>query len=96
MKKCFDKCGNKLKFTEDLIANLIYYNECDDGNLENGDGCSESCQVEDGYFCLKSSDVDLFKGTTTDMSSPTDQDFSKLNLNVKIDPDICYFIGNLL
>ncbi len=25
--------------------------ECDDGNQENGDGCSDTCQVEEGYTC---------------------------------------------
>jgi cysteine-rich repeat protein len=25
--------------------------QCDDGNTENGDGCSESCQVEPGFQC---------------------------------------------
>lgn len=24
---------------------------CDDGNVENGDGCDEDCHVEDGYVC---------------------------------------------
>ena len=24
---------------------------CDDGNRQNGDGCSSTCQVEDGYLC---------------------------------------------
>ncbi|MBT7102621.1 hypothetical protein HN935_03880 [archaeon] len=26
--------------------------ECDDGNLTNGDGCSSSCAVESGYYCV--------------------------------------------
>jgi cysteine-rich repeat protein len=26
-------------------------NDCDDGNLKNGDGCSEVCQVEPGFEC---------------------------------------------
>ena len=25
--------------------------ECDDGNVVNGDGCSESCEVEDKFDC---------------------------------------------
>ena len=24
---------------------------CDDGNRENGDGCSSNCAVESGYIC---------------------------------------------
>lgn len=37
-------------------------NECDDGNLIDGDGCSSSCRIETGYTCYKvenSSDVCL-------------------------------------
>lgn len=26
---------------------------CDDGNLENGDGCSNTCTVENMYTCTK-------------------------------------------
>lgn len=26
--------------------------ECDDGNLENGDGCNAQCKIEENYFCL--------------------------------------------
>lgn len=25
--------------------------ECDDGNLQDSDGCSSSCKVEQNYFC---------------------------------------------
>ena len=25
------------------------YEQCDDGNIRGGDGCSEECQVEPGY-----------------------------------------------
>lgn len=26
--------------------------ECDDGNVENGDGCDEQCHVEANFSCL--------------------------------------------
>ena len=26
-------------------------NECDDGNLDSGDGCSPTCRIESGYIC---------------------------------------------
>ncbi|KRX10190.1 hypothetical protein PPERSA_08648 [Pseudocohnilembus persalinus] len=29
--------------------------ECDDGNNQNGDGCSKYCTIEDGYTCMNSS-----------------------------------------
>jgi cysteine-rich repeat protein len=25
--------------------------ECDDGNLENGDGCNSTCKIERGWKC---------------------------------------------
>jgi cysteine-rich repeat protein len=25
--------------------------QCDDGNMWNGDGCSNTCEIEDGFFC---------------------------------------------
>jgi cysteine-rich repeat protein len=28
--------------------------ECDDGNEDSGDGCSEICEIEDGYTCTNS------------------------------------------
>ena len=31
--------------------------ECDDGNLENGDGCSSECQIEPGFMCNGGSDI---------------------------------------
>lgn len=30
--------------------------ECDDGNTNNNDGCSSTCEIEDGYFCKIDSD----------------------------------------
>jgi len=30
--------------------------ECDDGNLNNGDGCSSKCTVEEGYECTSHTD----------------------------------------
>lgn len=38
---CFEYCGDGLKFVH----------ECDDGNNNDGDGCSRDCQVEAGYTC---------------------------------------------
>jgi cysteine-rich repeat protein len=33
---------------------MMYEEECDDGNLINGDGCSLNCKVERGYYCVYS------------------------------------------
>jgi len=29
-----------------------FLEECDDSNTESGDGCSSTCSVEDGFFCI--------------------------------------------
>lgn len=39
---CVEICGDGKNF------GLV---ECDDGNLINGDGCSSTCQIEDGWTC---------------------------------------------
>jgi large repetitive protein len=36
----------------DGIVNLTAGEECDDGNTAGGDGCSASCSVESGYWCI--------------------------------------------
>jgi cysteine-rich repeat protein len=39
---CIEKCGDGKNFG---------FNSCDDGNNNNGDGCSSNCFVEKGYYC---------------------------------------------
>ncbi len=29
----------------------ITYEQCDDGNTNNGDGCNQNCQIENGWYC---------------------------------------------
>ena len=36
-------CGDKVKQTIE---------KCDDGNTENGDGCSEECEIEHGWTAV--------------------------------------------
>jgi cysteine-rich repeat protein len=36
------RCGDSM---------IVGDEECDDGNASAGDGCSSSCEVEDGYVC---------------------------------------------
>jgi len=31
-------------------------NECDDGNLMDGDGCNSECKIEKGFQCYKTQD----------------------------------------
>lgn len=39
---CVEKCGDGRRFE----------NECDDGNSDDGDGCSSTCIVEDQWTCF--------------------------------------------
>ena len=39
---CFPKCGDGFRHQLEI---------CDDGNMVNGDGCSDLCNVENGYIC---------------------------------------------
>ena len=34
-----------------LVVETEKGEECDDGHLQSGDGCSESCRVEHGFTC---------------------------------------------
>jgi cysteine-rich repeat protein len=41
---CVPICGDGILITE-------LKEKCDDGNIISGDGCSEICEIEDGYQC---------------------------------------------
>jgi cysteine-rich repeat protein len=45
---CTSRCGDGLILPGDL-------EECDDGNLKDGDGCSSKCVREDGFECVTTS-----------------------------------------
>lgn len=47
---CTTRCGDGL--TMWMISGSAK-EECDDGNLINGDGCSSDCKVEDGWQCTE-------------------------------------------
>ena len=49
---CVDKCGNGIRFSLINCPGLSSYNQCDDGNLVNGDGCDDQCKVEIGFKCI--------------------------------------------
>jgi|GEM_PF-1851224 len=46
---CLDNCTLNLTSCGDNKVDAWEY--CDDGDLTNGDGCSNSCQVESGWTC---------------------------------------------
>ncbi|CAD8125726.1 unnamed protein product [Paramecium sonneborni] len=41
---CQPKCGDGF--------NLKLFEQCDDGNIENGDGCNSKCQIEKDWICI--------------------------------------------
>jgi len=53
---CAPTCGN---------GNLEPGEECDDGNLVNGDGCSSTCQIEQGFTCTPTTKPDTQTCTQT-------------------------------
>jgi fibro-slime domain-containing protein len=52
---CTSECGDGLVFDE----------ACDDGNQRDGDGCSHTCQVEEGFTCVTGGDCDELDGPCT-------------------------------
>ena len=62
--------ANQMWYTEDTSASCgdgtvddlrpppgAYNEDCDDGNTEPGDGCSEVCDIEEGWVCTGSPSV---------------------------------------
>ena len=42
--ECEEICGDGLDYG---------FNECEDGNKEDGDGCSSQCKIETNYKCVR-------------------------------------------
>ncbi|CAD8045498.1 unnamed protein product [Paramecium primaurelia] len=40
--QCVNICGDGIK---------VQNEQCDDGNIDNNDGCNQQCQIEEGYQC---------------------------------------------
>jgi cysteine-rich repeat protein len=43
--KCQEVCGDAIRI------DVTTPGKCDDGNKNNGDGCSELCDIERGWSC---------------------------------------------
>ncbi|MBU0470500.1 MAG: DUF4215 domain-containing protein [Nanoarchaeota archaeon] len=50
---CKDGACNWNGLCGDLKVEEIYGETCDDGNTDNGDGCSSTCKIEWGWNCEK-------------------------------------------
>ncbi|MCB0368770.1 MAG: hypothetical protein KDD45_04800 [Bdellovibrionales bacterium] len=63
---------------------------CDDGNTKNGDGCSSTCEVEDGYVCTggsphsKDTCVRGLPSAVTIVSSGQSHVWGKVIINIKL------------
>ena len=57
------------------------YEECDDGNIINGDGCSSTCQVEQNWVCTGGSP------TTADTCSCADDVYQFSSSCLTLNPD---------
>jgi cysteine-rich repeat protein len=77
-----------------MLSGLLFFNQCDDGNDQDGDGCSSSCQIEDSFFCLKQSEVDAYQALGLFDPLAFAPDFQKVGIDLPKDPDTCYRIGN--
>ena len=95
LQKCFDKCGTGFRFSETILSGLLYYSQCDDGNTQDSDGCSSSCQIEDSFFCLKQSEVDSYLSLGVFSPSSFSPVFQNVGVNLPSDKDICYYIGTV-
>lgn len=40
---CLEYCGDGIRVSATV--------ECDDGNFDDGDGCSSTCTIESGWSC---------------------------------------------
>ena len=51
--KCNKNCGNGFFEGDDPRIGLVgtENEKCDDGNRNNGDGCSSICEIEPGWIC---------------------------------------------
>jgi cysteine-rich repeat protein len=96
--KCYNVCGNGYLFSlgsHDPSA-------CDDGNTNNGDGCSSDCLVEDNFVCKRGANhtpesqlPDKYnKDVCTEKLSPyfeinTDNAIGKPRLDLIFNFDVC-------
>jgi cysteine-rich repeat protein len=59
-----DHCGDGMVECGCLDNETTYYEGCDDGNTETGDGCSATCTIETGYECSGAPSVCVRTGGT--------------------------------
>ena len=82
---CTNACGNSYREGEE---------ECDDGDLANGDGCSEDCIIEEGWLC---NDANPSRCTTVCLDGIVagDEDCDTTNLGGASCESLGYYGGTL-
>lgn len=50
--QCREICGTSKRYDAKLAPNLQLFKQCDDGNLDDEDGCSAECTIETNFDCL--------------------------------------------
>lgn len=71
---CSSRCGDGIFIQP--------FEQCDDGNLKNGDGCNAQCFVEKGYACDHVDGNQICIKTTTKGKSPSFHDVSVILLPI--------------
>ena len=71
-------------------------NECEDGNLLNGDGCSSTCTVEEGYVCTGGGFDPLAPDVGTFLDICTTLDTSIVRIIVSKSNNICIEFSNFI
>jgi len=49
--RCMPKCGDGLLVPTEHLPRELRLEQCDDGNVRSGDGCSANCRVEADWIC---------------------------------------------
>ena len=86
---CRTLCGDGYK--------IFPYEECDDGNSEDGDGCSSSCTIEDYSSCSGSPSVCYFNSAiiaTLVSSAVSELTCNLLTLRFRLSPYLALYNKN--
>ena len=64
--------------------------QCDDGNLDDGDGCNSLCQVEEGWICSggNSATKDVCEYRLTEIEKAWIVEKSDMNLVIEFTRDV--------
>lgn len=73
---------------------LLFTLQCDDGNLQNGDGCSDQCTIETNFTCRAGSSVGPSKCSYNQplklslVSTIKDLESNAITFTISVEPDL--------